>query len=64
MLAGSAIRVAFGKAPALKGMTGAGKVVAFLIAYIVAVVVLNPWPARPLISAAQVLVATIPKTFR
>jgi hypothetical protein len=45
-------------------MTGAGKVVAFVVAYSAAVVVLDEWPARPLITAAQVLVATIQKTFR
>jgi hypothetical protein len=45
-------------------MTGAGKVVAFFVyAYSAAFVVLNEWPARPFITAAQVLVATIPKTF-
>ena len=59
------LRVAIGPAPALKGLTGAGIVVqVFLYAYSAAVVVANEWPARPLIPAAQVLVATIPKTFR
>ena len=46
-------------------MTGAGKVVeAFAYACCAAVGVVNKWPARPFITAAQVLVAAIPKTLR
>ena len=57
--------LACGPAPALKGMTGAGKVVeAFAYACCAAVVVANKWPARPFITTAQVLVAAIPKTLR
>lgn len=68
-LAGAAtilVRVAFGPAPALKGVAGASKIVgALACAYSAAVLVLDPWPARPFISAAQVLVATIrPPAFR
>lgn len=57
--------LAFGIAPALKGMTGAGKVVeAFAYACCSAVGVVNKWPARPFVTTAQVLVAAIPKTLR
>jgi len=46
-------------------MTGAGKVVeAFAYACCAALGVVNKWPARPFITAAQVLVAAIPKTLR
>ena len=46
-------------------MTGAGKVVeAFAYACCAAVGVTDKRPARPFITAAQVLVAAIPKTLR
>lgn len=57
--------VASGPAKALKGAASAGNVVpALAYAHPGALVVLDPWPAGTFVGAAQVLVATIPKTFR
>jgi hypothetical protein len=57
--------VACGPAPALKSNAGAGNVVAVLAsAHSGALLVGDPWPARPFVSAALVLVATTVKTLR